>query len=112
MANRDIVRELRYLGSIDCPYGCDEVGNPAADAIEERDTEIAALRKQIKVLNAWGATKTCSTCAAWDIFPAEDLVHLTQKWGSCRAGMHDTTSDHFCAAWSDHQYHTEQGDMS
>ena len=30
----DIVERLRWLGSIDCPYGCDEVGNPAADEIE------------------------------------------------------------------------------
>ncbi len=30
----DLVERLRWLGSIDCPYGCDEVGNPAADEIE------------------------------------------------------------------------------
>ncbi len=30
----DIVERLRWLGSIDCPYGCDEIGNPAADEIE------------------------------------------------------------------------------
>jgi hypothetical protein len=40
----DIVQELRFLGSIQCPYGCDEVGNPAADAIEARDAEIERLR--------------------------------------------------------------------
>jgi hypothetical protein len=27
----DIVERLRLLGSIDCPYGCDEEGHPAAN---------------------------------------------------------------------------------
>ena len=31
----NIVERLRWLGSIDCPYGCDEVGNPAADEVEQ-----------------------------------------------------------------------------
>lgn len=65
----------------------------------ERDAEIASLRKQIKVLNAWGATKTCSTCIAWDVFPADEQSYPTEEWGLCRAGLHDTTSDHFCADW-------------
>jgi hypothetical protein len=30
----DIVTQLRTLGGIDCPYGCDSLGNPAADEIE------------------------------------------------------------------------------
>ena len=44
MADRNIVQELRLLGSIECPYGCDEVGNPAADAIEELQAERDASR--------------------------------------------------------------------
>jgi len=37
----DIVERLRWLGSIDCPYGCDEVGNPAADEIERLRAALA-----------------------------------------------------------------------
>ena len=38
----DIVERLRWLGSIDCPYGCDEVGNPAADLLDAIDAQVAA----------------------------------------------------------------------
>ena len=52
MADRNIVQELRLLGSIECPYGCDEVGNPAADAIEQLTAERDASRLIISDLTA------------------------------------------------------------
>ena len=52
MSDRNIVQELRLLGSLDCPYGCDEVGNPAADAIEELTVERDASRLIISDLTA------------------------------------------------------------
>lgn len=76
-----------------------EIANVVEEAIYERDAEIASLRKQVKVLNAWGTTKTCSSCAAWDVFPADEQPHSTETWGLCRAGLHDTVHGHFCADW-------------
>ena len=51
-SDRNIVQELRLLGSLDCPYGCDEIGNPAADAIEELTVERDASRLIISDLTA------------------------------------------------------------
>jgi hypothetical protein len=42
----DIVEQLRTLGRIDCPYGCDSLGNPAADEIERLRAEVKRLTQQ------------------------------------------------------------------
>ncbi len=44
MSGDDIVERLRLLGSIDCPYGCDLLGNPAADEIGRLRANLAAER--------------------------------------------------------------------
>jgi hypothetical protein len=68
----DIVERLRLLGSIDCPYGCDVVGNPAADEIErlraERDA-IDALHQPIG--------KPAGCCSCWKSWPCKThrLLH-------------------------------------
>jgi len=48
----DIVKRLRLLGSIYCPYGCDEEGHPAADEIERLRAEVDLKGYRIDALNA------------------------------------------------------------
>jgi hypothetical protein len=48
----DIVEHLRALGRIDCPYGCDALGNPAADEIERLRAEVERLMDGMEL--AWG----------------------------------------------------------
>ena len=44
----DIVQRLNRLGDVDCPYGCDAVGYPAANEIERLRLSISELRKRLE----------------------------------------------------------------
>jgi hypothetical protein len=63
----DIVERLRRLGSIDCPYGCDEVGNPAADEIERLRAAGDALADNLRRHQmACGVNDASAAVAAWE----------------------------------------------
>ena len=86
-SDRNIVQELRLLGSLDCPYGCDEVGNPAADVIEELRTErdasrliIIDLTAEVDRLRAAGDRLAAAVNAVACSGPRDEMAELTAAY--------------------------------
>ncbi len=79
----DIVERLRLLGSIDCPYGCDVVGNPAADEIERLRAENALLRRV--VVDLWDHMDDQS-CIEFSAIRPRSYIVADEAWQADKRG--------------------------